>query len=276
MGTHSQYGMTAAELEASIAEEERGITLKGVGEAHLESLSTSAEGAKFGSKFGAYGALAGGIVGGVYGMGASLLGQRYSESEGLADQRLLELLRQAEAGELGLTGTEQQEIFGRLSAPMLANERAAQQQALQAAASQNVGAGAFFRGAQQQETGRAQTMAIAQQELLRQDLAKRAQQKELLEELLEKRATRLDEDAFDWERVARETAEAASGIDFEGIGKAQAQIKEQKALNDETKKNVGQSFETLEDGEEVFGVIGDFYGDDSGGGDLDIEALGGE
>jgi len=276
MGTHSQYGMTAAELEASIAEEERGITLKGVGEAHLESLSTSAEGAKFGSKFSPWGALAGGIGGGLYGMGASLLDQRYSESEGLADQRLLELLRQAEAGELGLTGTEQQEIFGRLSAPMLANERAAQQQALQAAASQNVGAGAFFRGAQQQETGRAQTMAIAQQELLRQDLAKRAQQKELLEELLEKRATRLDEDAFDWERVARETAEAASGIDFEGIGKAQAQIKEQKALNDETKKNVGQSFETLEDGEEVLGLIGDLVGDDSGGGDLNIEALGGE
>jgi hypothetical protein len=268
--------MTAAELEASIAEEERGITLKGVGEAHLESLSTSAEGAKFGSKFSPWGALAGGIGGGLYGMGASLLDQRYSESEGLADQRLLELLRQAEAGELGLTGTEQQEIFGRLSAPMLANERAAQQQALQAAASQNVGAGAFFRGAQQQETGRAQTMAIAQQELLRQDLAKRAQQKELLEELLEKRATRLDEDAFDWERVARETAEAASGIDFEGIGKAQAQIKEQKALNDETKKNVGQSFETLEDGEEVLGLIGDLVGDDSGGGDLNIEALGGE
>jgi len=262
MGTHSQYGMTAAELEASIAEEERGITLKDVGRSQLDSLTSSAEGAKIGSKFGPWGALAGGIGGGLLGMGASLWDSRYSESEGLADQRLLELLRQAEAGELGLTGTEQQEIFGRLSAPMLANERAAQQQALQAAASQNVGAGAFFRGAQQQETGRAQTMAIAQQELL--------------EELLEKRATRLDEDAFDWERVARETAEAASGIDFEGIGKAQAQIKEQKALNDETKKNVGQSFETLEDGEEVLGLIGDLVGDDSGGGDLNIEALGGE
>ena len=270
MSNGNQFGTTAEELEASIAEEEKGITLKGVGEAHLESYDDSFKGAKYGSAWGPYGALIGGIAGGVQGMATHLWGQRYSESEKAADQRLLNLLRQAEAGELGLTDAEQQEIFGRLSAPTLANERAAQQQALQKASSKDVGAGAFFRGAQQEETARAQTMAIAQQELLRQDLAKRAQQKQLLEELLEKRATRLDETAFDAEEWATSTGEAALGF---------SQVSG--ALFEETDAELGETFDSLEQADEanatVGGVTGNSFGNatqSGGSGMLDFDAMG--
>ena len=245
MSNGNQFGMTAEELEASIKEEERGITLKGVGEAHLESYDDSLEGAKYGSAWGPYGALIGGIAGGVKGMATHLWGQRYSESEKAADQRLLNLLRQAEAGELGLTDEEQQEIFGRLSAPTLANERAAQQQALQAAASQNVGAGAFFRGAQQEETARAQQLAGMQQVLLQQDLAKRAQQEKRLEELLENRAARLDEDAFDADEWSTSTGEAAE--DFAAVSGA---------LFEETEAELDDTFETVEDAAEAGTAVG--------------------
>ena len=240
MSNGNQFGTTAEELEASIAEEEKGITLKGVGEAHLESYDDSLKGAKYGAAFGPYGALIGGIAGGVQGMATELWGQRYSESEKAADQRLLNLLRQAEAGELGLTDAEQQEIFGRLSAPTLANERAAQQQALQAAASQDVGAGAFFRGAQQEETARAQKLAGMQQVLLQQDLAKRAQQEKRLEDLLEQRATRLDEDAFDADEWATSTGEAAE--DFANVSGA---------LFEATEAETGEKLETAEQAAEA-------------------------
>jgi len=269
MPEDNQFGMTAEQLEASI--EEQGIGWDDVGRSQLDSLTSSAEGAKVGSAFGPWGALVGGIAGGVYGMGASLWDARYDDAEKAADQRLLGLLRQAEAGELGLTDAEQQEIFGRLSAPTLANERAAQQQALQAAASQNVGAGAFFRGAQQEETARAQQLAGMQQVLLQQDLAKRAQQKELIEELLEKRATRLEEDAFDAEEWATATGEAA--LDFAA---------ESEAFFEETEANTGEKFGSAEQAAEAGTAVSDLgYGNESGNatqsggsGMLDFEAMG--
>ena len=262
MSNGNQFGMTAEELEASMAEEGK---LR-PGEAFLESVPMSVEGAKIGSAGGPWGTAIGASVGGTLGLVGALKDQRLSASEEAANERLLGLLRQAEAGELGLTDAEQQEIFGRLSAPALIDQRAAQQRALQAAASQDVGAGAFFRGAQQEETARAQTMAITQQELLRQDLAKRAQQKELIERLLEQRAARLDEDAFDFANIAKASAEEAAG--FAAISGA---------LFEESEAELGDTFGSVEQAAEAGTATKNLYGNatqSGGAGMLYFDAMG--
>ncbi len=264
MPESNQFGMTAEELEASIEEEGK---LR-PGEAFLESVPMSIEGAKIGTAFvPGIGTAIGAAAGGTLGLVGALKGQRLTESEKAANERLLGLLRQAEAGELGLTDEEQQVIFERLSAPALIDQRAAQQRALQAAASQDVGAGAFFRGAQQEETARAQQLAGVQQELLRQDLEERARQEALIEGLLEQRATRLDEDAFDFANLAKASAEEAAG--FAAISGA---------LFEESEAELGDTFESVEQAAEAEAVgsgLGFGTTTQSGGsGMIDFEAMG--